>query len=1276
MASMRFNTLMATTLVLVAGLGYLLYSARAQVAAPQLAQAPLNTSRTIEPALILAVDDSTSMDFETLFPSSDGVAWWHSTNDSFTGLDRNNGSDSGALNFNRDGASGDVWKKYAYLFPFGYGSGNDGRGRGDSTNEHFAIPPVPAYGWARSPDVNKAYFNPEEVYSPWIEADGSFLEGVDGIDAATGQVSPGNAPADPSRGRTRLNLTRDFIYAGDGAGFVFSAGMIVPKGTRYKDVSCTEGASVENTGNDNQLDRWGFKLAREDRRVLGGAAGARCSLAIGYYPAVFYVLATRSQALADAIGYDADPLDDGALAPSGAALRRFEIRPGNFVDGAYAATINNFANWFSYYRKRHLAARAGLSLAFADQNLKIRAGYFQINNRQDVAMRRLDVAAERRQLYDNMFALGSAGTTPNKEAVMHLGEQFKRSYVKDVSPVQLSCQKNVGMLISDGFSDNSTPYFGNADNEDAAVFPAPLKDATANTMADIAAHYYRTPLAPPGLPDDGAVGVDVGCSAATPDPRLDCQSAPHMNFYGVTLGAQGLVHGNPGAGNQTRDPFAYHPSWPTAFYDRHPSAVDDMWHATLNARGDFINASTPGALVGAIQRVVTAVAAGASASGSIAITGARVGAGSLAVEPFYEATSSTDWYGKLAASTASTDAVTGAVTYTRVWEAAEQLPAAGDRNIHFGVASDASETKSRQFTAGQLFATGIRSLAGLCSDALAPAGCTAANLEGLRVTLAQAVAYLRGDASLEGRGLRARSGILGDIVNSSPVISSSRDDYGYTGWGGSIATSYAGYLEAKKAAGHSMVYVGANDGMLHAFDGRDGKEMFAYIPATALGHLGNLLLPPDPDPKAVQRFQHRYYVDGPITVSDVLIGNSWKTVMIGTSGAGGRSVFALDVTDPQRISVMWEINDLVTGDGSMNSRIGYVLGKPVVVPVNTVNGVAWKAIFGNGYNSASQLASLFVVDIGTGAAQVISASENDEGSDVAGHNGLGNVVVLDRQHVEGDSVRSGRDGYADTVYAGDQNGAVWKFDLVAGSVAFEGEPLFVARDANGRRQPINGGLEATLGFGGAVSVYFGTGSFSFEGDNVDNSPQTLYAVADRGQPVAGRGTLLVQLIEEGGVGDYRVTSSNAIGASHNGWYVDLPAGERFVGNPRLDNGIVFFATYAPSSADASACSAGGSNWLYGLDAISGAASLARVRVGSPTGTPPGATTGAIALNTSGDAPVTDVALLSTAAAAPLSGSDEQGDVAGVGCSTIVQVPGSKPLYLPRACGRQSWRQLR
>jgi len=315
----------------------------------------------------------------------------------------------------------------------------------------------------------------------------------------------------------------------------------------------------------------------------------------------------------------------------------------------------------------------------------------------------------------------------------------------------------------------------------------------------------------------------------------------------------------------------------------------------------------------------------------------------------------------------------------------------------------------------------------------------------------------------------------------------------------------------------------------------------------------------------------------------------------------------------------------------------------------------------------------------SGEVETIQASE----ATAPAYNGLGNLVVVDRKSISSTgTVFSGRDGYADFVYAADQNGAVWKFNLLTSSVEFSGQPLFVAEDAAGtNRQPITGGLTAATGPGGGVMLFFGTGSFSFTGDPANMNVQTIYGILDKDAVVAGRDALVEQTVGTDD-GEFRTTSSNAMVAGKYGWYLDLPAGERFVGYPRVESGIVFFPTFEPKNDDDTDdfedCGVSGTNWLYGLNALNGGAAMTYIRMGAPDGSQPASATGAVALDTGGSAPVKDVAVMTTPRVQPLgTATQAQIDEAlGAQCSMVIRVAGAPPMYLPRPCGRQSWRQVR
>ncbi|MEQ8035142.1 PilC/PilY family type IV pilus protein [Xanthomonas sp. WHRI 6106] len=1244
MPSRKIKIAIASGAALVGGLGaiYMLVAAQGQGV---LAQAPLNSKLSIPSAFIMAVDDSGSMTFQTQFPGADGQGCWSTNRESFF-------SSPGVLN-----TTGQCGYNHVTIGP-----------RLDITRR--GVPPLDIYGFARSSAYNPTYFNPEVEYDPWIGKNRSIYS----------EASTSATKIDP-RSDATVDLTANSLLTDWQDSSWMQNGMVIPKGVLYRRV---------NVNNRNQVTGYGNVQSSDGAEWSSGQA----YVVMSTIRSVFFTPYTRNtDPLPVLPGYpnayaNVPRVRVANACGQGCDLWKYTIPPTGAADA-----LQNFANWFSFYGNRNKAIIAGMTRSLNSVEPNLRVGYFRINQNasydsvtDSLPMRSLSDDAQREALYNEMIGLTASGGTPNREAVNAAGIQFKRT--DSGAPIQLACQKNSIMLFTDGYNNNPDGSAGASNDEGDGLMGVPFKDGNSNTMGDIAAKYYndingKSPLRP-DLPG-GLVPVPSACASA-PSVRLDCQKNLHINFYGVTLGARGNLFDPDRVKDAYTDPSVYD-NWP-ARSDNDPATVDDIWHAAVNTRGEYINARTPADITAAIDRVLASVTSGPSPSGTFAQSGARIGNGSFAVSPSYEVgADGVDWYGKLVGSTVSVNPQSRLATTTQVWEASSRIPAAASRNI---IVSEAG--------AANVFNASNVSLADLCTK---PAGlypgitkCSELRLTALGASAQTAVAYLRGDPVGEvkrGGKFRDRTTLLGDIVNSTPVISAPTDDFGYRSLSGALGTSYEAYLNAKKAAGRYTVYVGANDGMLHAFDagmtadgsmdGNGGLERFAYIPATALGHMGDLLLPSDPTGKSVE-YQHRYYVDGPVVVGDVNYGSSWKTVAVGTAGAGGRSIFALDVTNSSSFSAssrLWEISDLDTSlSTTVRNNIGHVLGKPVIVPVRAANGgVTWKAIFGNGYNSQSGKAVLFLVDIKAGAPTVTMIEANEAGGGSAGSNGLGNIVVVDRWG--GTSLTEGvRDGYADTVYGADQKGAIWKFDLRSSATSITA-PLFTARTSteSGQtyRQPITGGLVATAGDAGGVMLFFGTGSFSFENDPKDEAIQSLYGINDtsRAGPVVPltRANLQGSSVAAATQGGDRILTRGAAPANSQGWYVDLPSKERMVGNPSIASGIVLMPTYTPVLVS-SGCSPEGSNWLFGLDTRTGDGALIDARKGSPGGARFSAGTAATSLSTGGTAPVKDVGV----SAIPRLSPAESGSVpGGQACWMVVNAAGSAPLYVPYPCGRQSWRQV-
>ncbi|MCC8493102.1 pilus assembly protein [Xanthomonas hortorum pv. gardneri] len=1297
-----FRTAVVSVIVFVAVGGYFIYSLIAAQGQGALAQSPLNNATSVSPAFIMAVDDSNSMTFERIFRGGDGRLRWNGT--SFFS--------SAGVFFNASDACTNT-SADCYLYLYSHVDYNKAFTPGD------AIPPIDVFGFARSPTYNASYYNPDVLYEPWLLPAKTGATAVSWPPATFGRARVD--PRDPQVYGSDFNTGYNTIYnlgsrEVDGESFQFLTGMTIAAGTRYKSNarSCNTFNNLGFPNNDGLPSSGGNWI----NLTAGVRVAANCLVQISYVPATFYLPVDAPAP----VGYRTNdvnrPIIANACGP-GCSLRRYQILLQNYETSpaaviAYGNAQQNFANWFQYHRNRILAVVGSASRALAGVD-KMRIGYFTINNLAPVTMYDVFNDDERASLYGQIYRLKPSGGTPNRTAVDYLGKQFLRT--GDGAPVLRACQKNGGMLFTDGYSNinNVAAGYGNADSTGTVDFPAlPFADSYENTIADIAASYYAgasTPLVTGQGFQAGLVPVDEKCATLSKSSsdwkRLDCQKDLHMNFYAITLGAQGnIFEVNQAA---TDDPYSNAPDWnangdPKA--DDDGRVIDELWHATINSRGEFINAKSPAEVAGAMRRVLSAAGAPNSPSGTLALTGARIGAGSLTVAPEYQIKNNgTDWSSKLKATQVSVDPDTREARFTPFWEASAQIAQMSltARNVFFNDGNNVRKFDETTIT-----------LSGLCglSRTLYPGQtlCLEKDLTDLEATASTAAGYLLGDQSGEvqrnGR-LRDRTTVLGDIINSAPLISSPIDDFGYRALGGTLGTAYTSYLNSKRANQSYMVYAGANDGMLHAFDGgmngsgsvtgSGGRERFAYIPATSYGHMGNLLLPYQASKGVAPSFDHRYFVDGPLAVGDAYYNGGWKTTLVGTTGAGGRGAFALDITNPSAFgsaSRLWEINDL-SGDATVRSNIGHVLGKPVIVPVRAANGaVSWKAIFGNGYDSASGKTVLFVVDIGTSATPTVRMIEATESSNtISGRNGLGNVIVLDRvdnltiDQTTGRPAQT-RDGYADTVYAADLRGAVWKFDLTS-TAASVTVPAFTTGTytEGGRtyRQPITGGLQASSGENGGVLVLFGTGSFSFDNDSLASSvlhTQSLYGFTDQVDGVIAatltRANLTPYSVTIAVTGGTRTLLVGNAPATALGWYVDLPAGERFVGYPELVSGILFMPTYAPLAAS-SGCSTDGVNWLFGLNPRTGVGALSGVRMGGISGSTLASGSAGISLNTGGNSPIKDVGVSVVPRLEPKvnpkDGSAAPAVPAASGCWMVVNVAGAAPMYVPYPCGRQSWRQI-
>jgi type IV pilus assembly protein PilY1 len=474
---------------------------------------------------------------------------------------------------------------------------------------------------------------------------------------------------------------------------------------------------------------------------------------------------------------------------------------------------------------------------------------------------------------------------------------------------------------------------------------------------------------------------------------------------------------------------------------------------------------------------------------------------------------------------------------TPIWES--NFPAWDSRNIIFGKTSGVAAA----FTPGNV-----------SGDTNALSGNT--NL----------INYLRGDQTLETGAsalFRRRVSLLGDIANSSPLYLAAPVNRNYQRYNWDGAASYRTFL-ASKADRAPVVYVGANDGMLHAFDGTNGREIMAYIPRQILTAEADLAAFADTN------YQHKYYVDGSSVVFDAYVNTAWRSILLGSLGRGGNSLFAIDVTDPTVIGTPGA-TDKVLWDKSY-PELGVTTNKPVIARLN--NG-KWVAIAGYGYNNSTNKAGLLVIDLENG--NVLKRLETTSGSP----NGLGQVEGWDATG----------DGNMDWFFAGDIMGNIWKFDLSsadasAWNVAYSGQPLFTAKDTAGDAQPITGGISlSSQPDTGHLWIFFGTGKMLSSEDPLLSDPNSWYGIRD-GVVINGRADLKAReiiaqednarVIEPGAPFDM---------LSARGWYIDLAdARERIVNRPQLVGNSLVINTITPGDND---CNPQGSGWVMSVSPYTG-----------------------------------------------------------------------------------------
>ena len=795
------------------------------------------------------------------------------------------------------------------------------------------------------------------------------------------------------------------------------------------------------------------------------------------------------------------------------------------------AELQNYATWYSYHRTRIKIAKAGVTETFSQLNANVRLGYDTIWNRNplnipvntDNGMFR---GSNKQAWFSRVLAANATGSTPLHGALKRAGDYFSTSSASgpwgpESGATQFSCRQNFTVLTTDGYWNDDEGYgsVGNADGtagtqivstkgEKYTYNPTrPYTDAFSNTLADVAMYYWKTDLRP---------DLDNNVASSVQDPAF----WQHMTTFGISIGLKGEFDPTKDLGSLTNGSKAWKNPWKKSnqtgsesWSNESSLRIDDLWHASINGRGTFNAATDPDGFSKSIKNALNAIQK-KLASGSNVSTSST----SLQTDTriFHATYYSGVWTGEVSAF----DISSAGVAQDPSWIASENIPAPASRKVFTSTS-----------TGGSVFPTADQKES------------MRVGLNFTGVTGDEIASFVKGDQSLEeinGGKFRNRNSILGTVVNSSPVYQSDTD----------------------------TLYIGANDGMLHAMNALTGEELFAYVPRGI--NFENLGYTANPE------YIHRYFVDGQQAVT-TLKQTPGKNYLVGGLGRGGKGIYALDITSPSAFSaakVLWDKT------ANTDSDMGYVVGDLLITKGNDGNNIV---IVSNGLDSSSGSATLFVYRLDTGALIKKIVAQVGPNNALAPPRGWDND----------------KDGDVDYVYAGDLKGNLWKFDLSSSSssswgVALGGEPLFQAKDASNNPQPITGGLALGLeDFGDRMWILFGTGRYINSLDIVSTNTQSVYGIIDAGAKVtrAGLQERTISIVANSESTNLKLRAFETyspLPSGKKGWFIDLGnpyPGERVIERGFLTKTVFVFPTVVPTSSNA--CESSGKGFLNAIDAFTG-----------------------------------------------------------------------------------------
>lgn len=1015
-----------------------------------------------------------------------------------------------------------------------------------------------------SPDVNLIYFDPMKDYPPPLKADGSSFPNSTYTSAWRDGICANWTPSYCSGAANTKNLSNRF-YENFGNG-------------------------TSTTNRPNSLTTTSAAIPTGVRPTGGGGFWYDCP---------------------------GQPAPPAAPTDTGCVLRVIgsvtDPKPAPPPPAVAVPIEQRFANWYSYYRTRNLMTRSSLGRVFGGPTLdnKIRVIWQTINadfgGTPLIRSRQLQemTSTWKTSFFNWMFEVTNNGGTPNRRATIEAGKVAERSLTSDyMNPYwypplvaggtgrNLECRQNFHMLVTDGYWNEGdpalpSPYVKQNDSftlPDGKAYAPSGADRAAywnvdgtpynSSLSNIAFNYWARDLQPSLANKVPAYWPDR--TAAVPVPPTDPGSVPavywnpandpatwqHVVQFMVALGIAGNLD-YPGDYAALR---AGTLKW-TAPSNNSPPALDDTWHAAVNARGEYFSAGNPTELVEKMTNILTSILARRGASTSAAVS---TGVLTTKTRAFTAGFDSADWSGYLLSQLVDSS---GGLLPTVDWDAGCKLT------------GGPCPTMGGSAVVPQVLAPGARRI--VTSNGTANTGkpfrwasLNAAQqtaLNGADARGSERLDYLRGVRDSESISspppLRKRSSLLGAVINGQPryygPVETSFDDLWPIGSPERTGMPFSKYKNSKLSR-PERIFLASNDGMLHAFN-MWGEEEWAFVPNTLFGS-GKLKTMTDQSAGLVPT------VDDRPVLGDAFLRGEWRSTLVGSLRFGGRGVYLLDVTNAAgrlaesessaAAKVLWEFNS--NSPGAAN--LGYTYDSANVARL--ANG-KWVVLVSSGYfpktgpdsllpAAIENRTSLFVIDMETG----LLIRELRTPATVVSY-GLSGPEVVNYNR----GAKTNIDSFA---VAGDLAGNLWRFNLEDPAPANWSVTLMfqthngVAADIG--KQPIS---VTPIAFNdnkrpGKAILLFGTGKYLGDEDRLaTGTPQQyLYGIRDGG-PTMARVTQ-AQLSNQtmtNEAGGERAITAGSMGATNEGWRINLPTlGERNVVTltPLFVRGLAIFTTVIPA----------------------------------------------------------------------------------------------------------------